>query len=106
MRKVIIVTELCVGRPVSFLHFSFCWLRYLCGPTCSSRCTLLEGSHIPCLLEYQAAMGGEEWREHEGLDGHEIDQDVEGRPRRVLERVADGVADHGGLVSVRPLGTQ
>ena len=51
-------------------------------------------------------MGGEEWREHEGLDGHELDEDVEGRARGVLERVADGVADHGGLVSVRPLGTQ
>lgn len=59
---------------------------------------------IPCLLEYQASMGGKEWCEHEGLDGHELDQDVEGRPGRVLERIADGVADHGGLVSVRPLG--
>ena len=34
-------------------------------------------------------MGGKEWREYEGLDGHELDQDVEGRPRCVLERVAD-----------------
>jgi len=40
-------------------------------------------------------MGGKEWREYEGLDGHELDQDVEGRPRCVLARVAD----HGGLVS-------
>ena len=34
-------------------------------------------------------MGGKEWREYEGLDGDELDQDVEGRPRCVLERVAD-----------------
>lgn len=51
-------------------------------------------------------MGGEKWREYEGLDGHELDQDVEGWTGRVLERIADGVADHGRLVGVRPLGTQ
>jgi hypothetical protein len=45
-------------------------------------------------------VGSEEWRKHEGLDSHELDQDIEGRSRRVLERVADGVSDHGGLVSI------
>jgi hypothetical protein len=34
-------------------------------------------------LEEDAAVGGEEGREDEGLHGHELDEDVERRPRRV-----------------------
>ena len=40
---------------------------------------------------------GEEGREHEGLDRHQLDEDVEGRPGGVLERVPDRVAGDGGL---------
>lgn len=39
----------------------------------------------------------EEGRQHQRLDGHELDEDVEGGARGVLERVAHGVADDGGL---------
>lgn len=35
--------------------------------------------------------------EHEGDDGHELHEDVEGRPGGVLERVAHGVAHDGRL---------
>lgn len=52
-------------------------------------------------LEYQSSMGGKEWREDERFDGHELDQDVERRPGCVLERVANGIADHRRLVSVQ-----
>lgn len=46
-------------------------------------------------------MCGEEGSEHKRLDSHELDQDVERRPGCVLERIADGVANHRGLVSIR-----
>ena len=37
-------------------------------------------------------------REHQGQDGHELHEDVERRARRVLEGVADRVADDAGIV--------
>merc|ERR1719247_1414309 len=40
-------------------------------------------------------------REHEGQDGHELHEDVEGGPRRVLEGVADRVARDGRVVRRR-----
>lgn len=39
----------------------------------------------------------EEGRQHQRLDSHELDEDVERGARGVLERVAHGVADDGGL---------
>mmetsp|Transcript_42066 Transcript_42066/g.91392 ORF Transcript_42066/g.91392 Transcript_42066/m.91392 type:complete len:431 (-) Transcript_42066:639-1931(-) len=42
--------------------------------------------------------------EDERHDGHELDEDVEGGSRSILERIANGVADHGGLVAFRTLG--
>ena len=48
-------------------------------------------------------MRQEEGREHERLDGHELDQDVVGRPGRVLQRVADGVANDGRPVALGAL---
>ena len=40
-------------------------------------------------------------REDEGQDGHELHEDVEGGPRRVLEGVADRVARDGRVVRRR-----
>lgn len=52
------------------------------------------------ILEEDASVGGEEGGEHEGLDRHELDEDVERGARGVLERVPNGVADHSSLVAV------
>ena len=38
--------------------------------------------------------------EHDGNDGHELDQNVQRRTGGVLERVADGVANDGSIVSL------
>src|SRR5690606_39801990 len=43
---------------------------------------------------------GDERGDDEGDDGDELDEDVEARPGGVLQRVAHGVADDGGLVGV------
>ena len=50
-------------------------------------------------LEEQAVLGvgQEEGGQHQGLHRHELDEDVEGGAGGVLERVAHGVADDGGL---------
>ncbi|EPY22773.1 inorganic pyrophosphatase, partial [Strigomonas culicis] len=45
-----------------------------------------------------AHLGLEHGREHDGNDRHELDEDVQRRAGRVLERVADGVTDDGGRV--------
>ena len=58
------------------------------------------------VLEQQASVRGKERRKHKGLDGHELDEAVEGWARRVLEGVSNGVTNHGGLVAVRPLGAK
>nr|GMD82800.1 inorganic pyrophosphatase [Ipomoea batatas] len=57
-------------------------------------------------LEEKAAVGGEEGREHERLDGHELDEDVQRRAGCVLERVADSVTNNGRLVAIGSLGTE
>lgn len=49
-------------------------------------------------------MGGEERGKDERLDSHQLDEDVEGWTRRVLEGVTDGVANHGSLVAIGSLG--
>ena len=38
--------------------------------------------------------------------GEQLDQHVQGRPGRILERVADRIAHHGGLVRLRALPTE
>lgn len=43
---------------------------------------------------------------HQRLDGHQLDQDVVGGARRVLQRVADCVADDRGMVAFGALATQ
>ena len=45
-------------------------------------------------------MGGEERSKHERLHGHELDENVEGRPGCVLQGVSDGVADHSSFVCI------
>jgi hypothetical protein len=52
------------------------------------------------VLEEQATVGGKEGGEHERLHSHELDEDVEGWARGVLQGVTDGVADHSSLVAV------
>jgi hypothetical protein len=58
------------------------------------------------VLEEQATLGGKEGGKHEGLHGHELDEDVKGRAGGVLQGVTDSVTDHSGLVAVRPLGAK
>jgi len=58
------------------------------------------------ILEQNATLGGEEGGKHEGLHGHELDEDVEGRARGVLQGVTNGVTDHSSLVAVRSLGAK
>ena len=41
----------------------------------------------------------------QGEDGHQLDEDVQGRARGILERITDGVADDARLVRVRLLAT-
>jgi hypothetical protein len=43
---------------------------------------------------------------HQRLDGHQLDQDVVGRSRCVLQRVTDCVADDGSMVALRALSAQ
>jgi hypothetical protein len=43
---------------------------------------------------------------HKGLHRHELDQDVEGRARGVLQGVTNGVAYHSSLVAFRSLGAE
>jgi hypothetical protein len=46
-------------------------------------------------------MGGEEGGEDKGFNRHKLDEDVEGRARRVLERISNGVTNDSRLVRVR-----
>ena len=50
--------------------------------------------------------GLEEGCEDQGLHSHELDEDVQRGAARVLERVADRVADHRRLVRVAALASQ
>nr|GMC58631.1 inorganic pyrophosphatase [Ipomoea batatas] len=57
-------------------------------------------------LEEQTAMCSKERSKNERLDGHELDKNVQRRPRCVLERVAHSVAYHSSLVRVRSFWTK
>lgn len=52
------------------------------------------------IFEEDASVGGEEGGEHEGLNCHELDEDVERGARGVLERIPNSVTDHSSLVAV------
>jgi len=45
----------------------------------------------------------EEWSEDQGQDGGQLDQNVEGRTRGILQWVTDGITDNGSLVFFRTL---
>jgi hypothetical protein len=45
-------------------------------------------------------MGGEEGGKDQGLDGHELDEDIQWGAWGVLEGITDGVTDDGSLVWV------
>src|SRR5690606_36745997 len=61
-----------------------------------------ERAELDALLPV-AVHPGEPGREDERHDAHQLDEDVHGRPGGVLERVADGVTDDGGLVRLGAL---
>lgn len=48
----------------------------------------------------------EEGGEHEGLDGHELDENVEGGAGGILEGIAHGVSNDASLVALGTLGAQ
>ena len=50
-----------------------------------------------------AGLPDEEWAQDQDGRGEQLDDDVQRGPRRVLERVADRVARHGGLVRLGAL---
>ena len=50
--------------------------------------------------EEDATMSGEEGGENKGLHCHELDEDVEGGARCVLEGITNGVTDDSSLVWV------
>jgi len=56
--------------------------------------------------EEDATMSGEEGGENEGLHSHELDEDVEGGARGVLEGISNGVTNDGRLVRVRAFRTK
>ena len=51
-------------------------------------------------------MSGEEGGENKGLHCHELDEDVEGGARGVLEGISNGVTNDGRLVRVRAFRTK
>ena len=53
------------------------------------------------IVSEQAADLDEHGSEDDRHDGHELDEDIDRGTGGVLERVADGVADDGGLMRVR-----
>ena len=57
-----------------------------------------ERDHAPVPAVEVAVVGLEERRDGQRDHGHELDEDVERRPRRVLEGVADRVADDARVV--------
>jgi len=57
-------------------------------------------------LEQQATVGRKEGGKHQRLDGHKLDENVEGWARGVLEWVTHSVTNHSGLVRIRTLWTK
>src|SRR5207244_7936519 len=67
--------------------------------------TSLSAMHWSTVLRLKSCALDKERRQHQRDRAQELDQHVQRRPRRVFERIADGVADHGGLVRRTPLPT-
>src|SRR5262245_57334361 len=55
--------------------------------------------HTSLLALRSSEQGGDDERHH----GHQLDEDVHGRARGVLEGIAHGIADYGGAVGIRAL---
>src|SRR5436190_1657308 len=64
----------------------------------SHRPTALSAMHWPTVLRRRSCALDKERRQHQRDRAQELDQHVQRRPRRVLERIAHRVADHGRLV--------
>ena len=58
-------------------------------------------AHVVPLLQQVEA--GDEAGKHNGHGGHQLDEDVQRGPGSILEGVAHGVADDGGLVALLAL---
>src|SRR5712691_13837 len=67
--------------------------------------TSLSAMHWSTVLRRKSCALDKERRQHERDRAQELNEHVQRRPRRVFERIADGVADHGGLVRRTPLPT-
>src|SRR2546426_3965776 len=67
--------------------------------------TSLSAMHWSTVLRLKSCALDKERRQHQRDRAQQLDEHVQRRPRRVFERVADGVADHGGLVRRTPLPT-
>src|SRR5213594_405492 len=67
--------------------------------------TSLSAMHWSTVLRRKSCALDKERRQHERDRTQQLDQHVQRRPRRVFERIAHGVADHGGLVRRTPLPT-
>src|SRR2546423_3052239 len=67
--------------------------------------TWLSAMHWSTVLRLKSCPLDKERRQHQRDRAQELDQHVQRRPRRILERIADGVTDHRGLVGRTPLPT-
>src|SRR5438128_12302536 len=65
--------------------------------------TSLSAMHWSTVLRLKSCALDKERRQHERDRTQQLDQHVQRRPRRVFKWVADGVADHAGLVGRTPL---
>src|SRR5881296_1272556 len=60
--------------------------------------TSLSAMHWSTVLRLKSCALDKERRQHQRDRAQQLDEHVQRRPRRVFERVADGVADHASLV--------
>src|SRR6266699_920073 len=65
--------------------------------------TSLSAMHWSTVLRLKSCALDKERRQHQRDRAQELDQHVQRRPRRVFERIADGVTDHRRLVGRAPL---
>src|SRR6266704_6284967 len=67
--------------------------------------TSLSAMHWSTVLRRKSCALDKERRQHERDRAQQLDQHVQRRTGRVLERITDGIPDHGGLVCRTPLPT-
>src|SRR5881628_3163221 len=61
--------------------------------------------HWSTVLRLKSWFLDKEWRQHQRHRAQQLDEHVQRRPGRVLERIADGITDDRGLVRRTPLPT-